>query len=732
MSSKLPRKYVVFGLRRDRNLADVENPEVALNNLLNNIVNDPVGNFLSEDLDAIRGLQNTNINSSILSELSGITVESSSITELNGNLVIVNSPVEPLLRLQDRLENAKIDTGEIPAIQGGDGLLARFISSADINSGTKSSTGDNIFNFNPEQTVEVFWESGYFNFPPFLDERFDDEYGGIQWTGYFVPELKDPAAVLDIYTTGLFIFEIDPTETDSWQTISSIYSEDRILTTTESGSGLTQVTLDPEEIKFVAVGDYIDIQNEVRVDTVNASTSVITFSNPVNVNNNQLVVTKILGETTTRSRVEMPPVEVGKQLKVRLSFWFPNNGEELLEKYLEIDYRGQGDILRYTRLYSEKPSDILEEFEIRKFLLDAVSPSQNNVGSSSNRKNVYLNNSLILSYSPEGLTSLTAIRKQGPTSISFFDSSNIITGNMGSVRDGNIVVPADPTNVSIDKIIRIKDTIGTNTRVVDNNIGVTSTISVNFIEHRGFIGWYKATSADAVITLTLGDTANLSKGFLVITPTNNSYIKVTEITSPTTFVTDTNLELVGTQIIYVYSDRSLVDKSKDVFCNGVFGKVLSVTATAGVNTLTVDSVDGVITGQYVQFDGIIPAATQVTNIQGNVLTISNPILQEITASNTIVFVPEAAGGTINREGCIVPLDTAPPFVGTTVGLSSNGRGIKSNPIISSLTVSVDKLSANMSANNVTSTNDSIFNQKLYIKSKIGETFETFSVLSSSD
>jgi hypothetical protein len=727
MSNKSPNKYVTFGLRRDRNLIDVSNPKEALNNLLNDVVNDPTGTLLSEDLDAIRGLQNTNINPTRLSELSGITVESSVIEEVEGNLVIVNRPTEPLLRLIDRLENARVITGEIPAIQGGDGLLARFIPSADINSGTKLSTGDDIFNLNTEQTVEVFWDNGYFNFPPSLDDKFNDEYGGIQWTGYFVPELRDPSIAITILTTGLFIFEIDPTETDTWETLSSIYSENRTLTTVETGSGLTQVTLEPGEIKFVAVGDFVD--NDIQVSSVNLSTSVITFSGPVDISNNQLEVSKVLGNTITRSVVNLPPLEVGEQIKIRLNFWFPNNGENLSEKYLELRYIG--DELRYTNLYSIKPDDTPGEFEIRQFLLDAVSPSQNNVGLNLDNKKFYLNNSLILSYSPEGLINLTAIRKQGPVNINFSETSNIITGSMESVSNGNIIVPADPANVSISSTIRIKDTIGANTRVVDNNIGATETVSVNFIEHKGFIGWYKATSSGAVVTVTLGDTANLSKGFLVITPTSNSYIKITEITNPTTFVTSSNLGLVGTQIIYVYSDRSLVDKSKDIFCNGVFGKVLSVTAAAGANTLTVDSVSGVIIGQYVQFDGSIPAETQVTDIQGNVLTISNNLLQELAASNTIVFVPQAFGGSTNREGCVIPLDTAPPFVGTAVGLSTNNRGIKSASNIPSLSITTDILSANISTNNITTTNDLTFDRKLYIKSKIVDTFRTFSVLSSS-
>jgi hypothetical protein len=726
--SSIPKKYVTLGLRRERNLSDTEVPETALNSLLDNLVNEPTGNFLSEDLDAIRGIQNTNITSTRLSELAGITVTASSTETIEGTPVIVDRVLTPLITLNDRLENAKIVTGEIPAIQGGDGLLARFIPSADINVGSKSSTGDNIFVTRPEQNVELFWDNGYFNFPSFIDPSFEDQYGGIQWTGYFTPSLRDPDINIVIFTAGLFIFEIDPTETNSWITVSSLYSDVRTLTTVSANGFVDQVTLAAGEIKFVAVGDIVNVANDVTVSGVNLSTSVVTFSSQTLVTDNQITLRKTLGQTITRSVVNLPPIELGKQIKIRFSFWFPDNGEPILEKYLDLQYIGSQ--LRFTNLYSTKPNDPPEEFEIRQFLVDAVSPYQNKVGQSLDNKNVYFNNSILLTYSPNK-TSLNSIRTQGPVSVTFNTSNNIISGTMPNVEVGNILVPVDQAS-PINSIVRIKDTISSNVRVVDNNIGLSQAISVNIVDHRGFISWYRATSSGSIVTLISGSTSDLTVGMLIVTSASNGYIRIIEINSPSTFTTSSNVNLTGTEIIYVYSDKSLIDKSKDVFCNGVFGQVVSVDAPQGATQLTLSSVSGVADGQYIQFDGIIPSNTQVVGPPvGNVITISNALTVPLSSSNTVVFVPQALGGVINREGCVIPLNTAPPFSGTTTGLSTSGKGIKTDVGITDLSVTANFISANILSGNTTTTTDTTFDRKLAIKAKIGNTLRSFSVLSKS-
>ena len=55
----MPAKYQKFGLRRDKNLSDLENPTQALGNLIDNLGNET---FLPSDLtSAVEGLRNTTL-----------------------------------------------------------------------------------------------------------------------------------------------------------------------------------------------------------------------------------------------------------------------------------------------------------------------------------------------------------------------------------------------------------------------------------------------------------------------------------------------------------------------------------------------------------------------------------------------------------------------------------------------------------------------------------------------
>ena len=52
--------YKRFGLRRDQNFGDLSDTRSALNNLLDGLVTVPGDAFVSEDLEAIRNINNIN------------------------------------------------------------------------------------------------------------------------------------------------------------------------------------------------------------------------------------------------------------------------------------------------------------------------------------------------------------------------------------------------------------------------------------------------------------------------------------------------------------------------------------------------------------------------------------------------------------------------------------------------------------------------------------------------
>lgn len=708
---KIPKKFVNLGLRRDKNLVDVENPTISLNNLLNNLVNDPdpTKTFISEDLDAIRGLQLTNVTSEKLTNLANIKVEYSAQVTNGSTTTIQDFVVTPLVTLKDRIDNSKTITGEIPAIAGGLGLRARFIPSSDISQGSELSTGDNIFNLTAEQTQEIFWEIGNFSFPTFIKNNFQDQYGGIQWTGYFSPNPRDSSPRISFATTGLIIFEVDANEDNNWQVLSSFYAPTRTFGVV-SGQGTNVIIIEPGKGKYVGIGDWVGTPDN---QVIGVSGDIILLSSSYT--GSTITFSKILGKDKTIGIVTLPTVEVGKQIKIRISHWYPDTGNNIPDKMIDFDYFGEN--LPFYHLYDEKPSDVLGPYEIRRFMQDAITPYQVNVGESGNNKSMFVNSLLYTEYSPK--SSFAQIKKVGPVNIACTSSNNVISSgsDLSGVEIGNIVVPAGSrASTAITATIQVKDALENNIKVIDKNIGNVTSQSVNFIDHRGFVGWYYSTSTGTTVTLSTGTTTGLRTGYIVITTATNAtdYRYITSI-GGTTFTTDSALNLNNEQIVYVYTDRGIIDTTKDIFCQGVFGQVLSATAPAGSTTLSLVSTSSVVSGQVVQYSGAIASGVTVSSISGNNITISSPTIAELKASSTIVFAP--SGTTLNKEGCVIPLDTSPPFIGVPTGLSSGGKGIRTITGNPSFSVVANNFAANVTtATDIKSMTTSTFDSKVFIKS----------------
>ena len=143
------------------------------------------------------------------------------------------------------------------------------------------------------------------------------------------------------------------------------------------------------------------------------------------------------------------------------------------------------------------------------------------------------------------------------------------------------------------------------------------------------------------------------------------------------------------------------------------------------NTLSVSSSAGIVIGQVVQYADAIPAGTTVTGISGTTINLSANILYIIPINSTITFTP--AGTTLNKEICIIPFDTAPPFEGTPAGLKTVGRGVKSTAVANFQVVSGD-LTIITNASNITNvTSAATYNRKLAIKNSAdNNTYYVFS------
>ena len=170
---------------------------------------------------------------------------------------------------------------------------------------------------------------------------------------------------------------------------------------------------------------------------------------------------------------------------------------------------------------------------------------------------------------------------------------------------------------------------------------------------------------------------------------NEIEVEIANAYSADTYALPTSDNGTDTIFIAVYSSKGLEDLSIRYKCEGTYGKEVAQVAFGGSSTVTLKDVFGISTGDYVQFglslstppipfdtEQVVGVITPVTvtnvNTSTNTITLSYPLQGSgaiIGIDNTIVFVKSYAGiPDGDRESCILPLNTAPPFTGTDTGL----------------------------------------------------------------
>lgn len=145
--------------------------------------------------------------------------------------------------------------------------------------------------------------------------------------------------------------------------------------------------------------------------------------------------------------------------------------------------------------------------------------------------------------------------------------------------------------------------------------------------------------------------------------------------------------------VVVIAHRGLVDRSIAEVCTDVYGLEVTANTAGGVATsdeITVTDTSAILVGDYIQFEGlggandsVIPTGTTVASVDSATqITISNaiPSGKTLNAASTVVLIRANAGpntdawgnngGYSNKEACVLPLNTAPPFVGTNLGLAT--------------------------------------------------------------
>ena len=140
--------------------------------------------------------------------------------------------------------------------------------------------------------------------------------------------------------------------------------------------------------------------------------------------------------------------------------------------------------------------------------------------------------------------------------------------------------------------------------------------------------------------------------------------------------------------VIIYSHRGLIDASASAQCQGVYGREVAAHGSfnvAGQKGLALTTIDGITQGDYVQFLGAVSgtpdangnATGSVTTVQSidavnSTIQLSQNLLADIPAARTVVF-SQNNPGTANKELCVMPLNTAPPFEGTDLGLETTSN-----------------------------------------------------------
>jgi len=725
------RKYRSFGIRRENNLSDIQDRKQALNNILNDLPGvDPESNitFVSEDLDAIRGLKDTNIQPDSFIQLAqsaprttAVDAQGQIILDDNNNALEVL--VNPLVRLEDRFKQFKVVTEEPPVFASGQGPKAFFIPSNLIPAFTKTAKIEDNLESNltdpSVQTSNDFWMLGEFIINDRIRVDFLDSYGGIFWEGFYIP---NPAASIHTFgyeTSGLLHVEYDRFNNGSWQVLKSIYAKKRDVLVAADTVDPSIVVLQQDEAKYLSVGDFLDGNENITISSISGNTVTLEAEDPGDLPSftagQSITFDMDLGGSTTTGDYTMnETLDRGEtpQIKMRIFWWFPNEPGYTPElKYLRKRIFGRS-VFDYFFFNQEPAAPTAAAGSIRELLNTAVTPSQEIMGGSNQYREFKSSTSTESLYVPK--SALSQISKAN-ISITFRENNRSVTGNFSAADIGNVIIP---TNVAdfitvVPKNMRVKDLLGSNIasteRLVSNAWPATrENYPVSIIDHNGLVDYFVANSSGDVVTVN--DTSRLKENLICITPTSgaNAFIRITEIISSTQFRTSANLN-ASNVYVFVYANAGILDRSLDVFCVGVFGQALATTAASGTNSLQLVSAAGVANGQIVQFGNSIAAGTTVTGVSGTTITLSNNLAQTINQDETIVFAP--AGTSVNKEICVLPLDLSPPFIGIDTGLDTNEKNIRSSE--STFNLKVDGLEfRNVSVSTVPTTET--YNRKISI------------------
>jgi hypothetical protein len=693
-----------IGLRRDLNLADLDNPELALNNLLNNlVVTDEGQSFSGGDLDAIKGIANSTVTNRDIAAMAGLAVKNAYLDPETNE--IVEEVAKPVITVKNQLDTITATTNDPPFFNGGDGLFAEFYEADQINTNLNiNSRGRDVVTGNPVVTKK-YWTNGLFEFSNKLDDTLGGANGAIIWEGYYVPD-SSGTTTFNISCTGYLIVEFG-NEADVLQTVKNIYTLERRVFAT-AGSVSDRIELTAQEAKTVAVGDKVyaaydnngtpilqqEIADGLFVDGI--GTQAMTLNQDVIIPEDtrfDLTLSERIGAENYSFSVALTSLEKYVPRRVRFTLWFP--GEEInyfnkvLDANLSTRQRPGSGSFPYWYLYSVigeiNTDESFKGFYDKRLLMGGgVIGPENPINSTQYNKWLSIS-PLAMRYTPPMVYSDILRAEYRYSTLANSEVINVSSTSpyTDNIEIGNIIF----ANSLPDNESEVID-IARNSIVIAKDAAESdATLFIKFIDHRGYVASDFVTSNADIVSIP--SNAGIRIGDVVVTENyaGSVYIRITQLIGNGQFRTSVNLGISSLERIYIYRDAGLSNQSLDNYCIGVIGKEVAVTAATGQQYITLNDVNGIGLGNVIQsspytepVDQFDPTTlTFVTEINptgypANTIRISKNIqgADPMVAGSTVVICPNNT--TQNKEACVIPLNTAPPFIGTEIGLRTTDGG----------------------------------------------------------
>ena len=565
MSRKI---YKRFGLRRDKDFGDLSSAEISLNNLLDGLVDDVDSTFISNDLNAIRNINNAGLSNSQYKVVVGSTTI---YTTSAGS----NIEYKPHITFQNKLDKFKVFSGN-PRIAGGDGLSARYWQKDQIIPSQGHDPGPHFQHWKNTNSSEsevlagittmgqippdTHWERGQFDYTGKLHPQSVLTDGGVTWEGYFVPE-----------NTGNYSFRVDTTgyttvdfnldgyeeDLDNNQTDASItavgagntYKEwHRVgVSTTFLGSSplnSNEIVIQADYSKTIGIG--MSVSGSGIVNDGDVWPTVESYGNPINGSTSTVKLQPVSGQTysvlnsfTDNNLTFFREMgdEVGltfttqylialRKYRIRIRFFFPKDvNTSKLERSIKIDYTTPGGSTTNLYYYRLFPLDYTFSESVKgdfnKYFDTAVRfggtnhigiggtlPISGGTNFSGDEPYIRIrtNNKIHAKYSPK--TALASIQRRQQACSGTTGSIVLGCSSTGGIEIGNYVFGPDSSPI-VEEGTRVLDVIVNDSIILDRPaIATNGSQILEFINHRGFVKRIKGAATTAG-----GTTVNFASGY---------------------------------------------------------------------------------------------------------------------------------------------------------------------------------------------------------------------------